>query len=208
MQLKKIIKETLIINELKRTIEKESNYVPFQKLTYNQKLKISLMYISEINKMASNNILSEQFDLNTIANFFTNNKAASTIGSGVGQTAIEWIVKGIAGKLGIKEGWILDTIVNYFLDNPMDVVKSFKDCNLMTKKIIEALTETLMKKVIDKNILGSSNVGTFAGGAIRNSLMELMQNAEWERLLLAKFMPVVCKYKDEMLSSVWGKFFK
>jgi len=208
MQLKKIIKETLIINELKRTIEKESNYVPFQKLTYNQKLKISLMYISEINKMASNNILSEQFDLNTIANFFTNNKAASTIGSGVGQTAIEWIVKGIAGKLGIKEGWILDTIVNYFLDNPMDVVKSFKDCNLMTKKIIEALTETLMKKVIDKNILGSSNVGTFAGGAIRNSLMELMQNAEWERLLMAKFTPIVCKYKDEMLSSVWGKFFK
>jgi hypothetical protein len=90
----------------------------------------------------------------------------------------------------------------------MDVVKSFKDCNLMTKKIIEALTETLMKKVIDKNILGPSDVGTFAGGAIRNSLMELMQNAEWERLLMAKFTPVVCKYKDEMLSSVWGKFFK
>jgi hypothetical protein len=208
MQLKQIIKETLIINDLKRTIEKESNYVPFQKLPYNQKLRISFMYISEINKMASNNILSEQIDLNTIANFVTNNKAASTVGSGLGQTAIEWMIKKIAGRLGIKEGLILDTIVNYFLDNPMDVVKSFKDCNLMTKKIIEAMTETLMKKVIDKNILGSTNVGTFAGGVIRNSLMELMQNAEWERLLMAKFTPVVCKYKDEMLSSVWGKFFK
>jgi len=208
MQLKQIIKETLIINDLKKTIEKESNYVPFQKLPYNQKLRISFMYISEINKMLNNNILSEQIDLNTIANFVTNNKAASTVGSGLGQTAIEWMIKKIAGRLGIKEGLILDTIVNYFLDNPMDVVKSFKDCNLMTKKIIEAMTETLMKKVIDKNILGSTNVGTFAGGVIRNSLMELMQNAEWERLLMAKFTPVVCKYKDEMLSSVWGKFFK
>ena len=148
MQLKQIIKETLIINDLKKTIEKESNYVPFQKLPYNQKLRISFMYISEINKMASNNILSEQIDLNTIANFVTNNKAASTVGSGLGQTAIEWMIKKIAGRLGIKEGLILDTIVNYFLDNPMDVVKSFKDCNLMTKKIIEAMTETLMKKVI------------------------------------------------------------
>ena len=208
MKLKQIIKETLIINDLKRTIEKESNYVPFQKLPYNQKLRISFMYISEINKMLNNNILSEQIDLNTIANFVTNNKAASTVGSGLGQTAIEWMIKKIAGRLGIKEGLILDTIVNYFLDNPMDVVKSFKDCNLMTKKIIEAMTETLMKKVIDKNILGPSNVGTFAGGAIRNSLMELMQNAEWERLLMAKFTPVVCKYKYDMLGSAWSKFFK
>ena len=43
MQLKQIIKETLIINDLKRTIEKESNYVPFQKLPYNQKLRISFI---------------------------------------------------------------------------------------------------------------------------------------------------------------------
>jgi len=208
MQLKQIIKETLIINDLKRTIEKESNYVPFQKLPYNQKLRISFMYISEINKMASNNILSEQFDLNSIANFVTNNKAASTVGSGLGQTAIEWMIKKIAGRLGITEGWLLDTIVNYFLDNPMDVVKSFKDCNLMTKKIIEALTETLMKKVIDEKIMKSLGVGSLISGSIRNSLMELMQNAEWERLLMAKFTPVVCKYKDDMLGSAWSKFFK
>lgn len=208
MQLKKIIKETLILNDLKRTIQKESNYIPFQKLPYNQRLKISFMFISEINKMSNNNILSEQFDLNTIANFFTNNKAASTVGSGIGQTAIEWVIKKMAARLGITEGWLLDTIVNYFLDNPMDVVNSFKDCNLMTKKIIEALTETLMKKIIDEKIMGSLGVGNIVGGAVRNSLMELMQNAEWERLLMAKFTPVVCKYKDEMLSSVWGKFFK
>jgi hypothetical protein len=204
MQLKQIIKETLIINDLKRTIEKESNYVPFQKLPYNQKLRISFMYISEINKMLNNNILSEQIDLNTIANFVTNNKAAS----GLGQTAIEWMIKKIAGRLGIKEGLILDTIVNYFLDNPMDVVKSFKDCNLMTKKIIEAMTETLMKKVIDEKIMKSLGVGSLISGSIRNSLMELMQNAEWERLLMAKFTPVVCKYKDDMLGSAWSKFFK
>jgi hypothetical protein len=204
MQLKQIIKETLIINDLKRTIEKESNYVPFQKLPYNQKLRISFMYISEINKMASNNILSEQFDLNSIANFVTN----TTVGSGLGQTAIEWMIKKIAGRLGITEGWLLDTIVNYFLDNPMDVVKSFKDCNLMTKKIIEALTETLMKKVIDEKIMKSLGVGSLISGSIRNSLMELMQNAEWERLLMAKFTPVVCKYKDDMLGSAWSKFFK
>jgi len=204
MKLKQIIKETLIINDLKRTIEKESNYVPFQKLPYNQKLKISFMYISEINKMLNNNILSEQIDLNTIANFVTN----TTVGSGLGQTAIEWMIKKIAGRLGIKEGLILDTIVNYFLDNPMDVVKSFKDCNLMTKKIIEALTETLMKKVIDEKIMKSLGVGSLISGSIRNSLMELMQNAEWERLLMAKFTPVVCKYKDDMLGSAWSKFFK
>lgn len=206
--LKNIIKENLIIEDLKQRLLKESNGLPFNRLSHNKKLRVSYLYVYEVNKLLNNNILSEQFDLNTISNFIGGNKYASAGASGFGQTFGEWFLKKILKSVGISEGWLLDTIINYVLDNPADVVKSFGDCKLMTEKIIDALAETLLKRFVDgpNGLFGKNAMSAKLGGVLRNSVMELLQNAEWKRTLVAKFTPVVCQYVDKFKSSAGGWF--
>ena len=206
--LKKVIKENLILEDLKQRLLKESNGVHFNKLPHGRKMKISYLYLYEVNKMLKNKDLSEQVDLNYISNIISGDKYASAGASGVGQYFMEQLVKKVCKSIGITEGWLLDTIVNYFLDNPMDVVKSFGDCRLMTEKIIDALVETLMKQIVDgKNgLLGSNGVSAALGSVLRNSVMELFQNAELKKTLVAKFTPIVCQYYNKFKSSAGNWF--
>lgn len=212
LKLKNVIKENLIIEDLKQRLLKESNGIPFHNLSRNKKMRISYLYLYEVNKMLNNKTLSEQVDLNSISNYLSGNstgqKIASAGASGVGQTFGEWFIKKILKSVGITEGWLLDTIVNYFLDDPMAVIKSFSDCKLMTEKIIDALVETIVKKMVDgpNGLLGKNVVTAGLGGVLRNSVMELFQNAEWKRTLVAKFTPIVCQYISKFKSSAGGWF--
>lgn len=212
-KLKNIIRENLFIEDLKQRLLKESNGIPFNKLSHTKKMKISYLYLYEMNKMLNNKTLSEQFDLNSISNWVSGNKYASAGASGVGQYFWEWLIKRILKSVGIKESWLLDTIINYVLDDPSDVIKSFGDCKLMTEKIIDALVETLMKRMVDgpNGLLGSNAVTAGLGGVLRNSVMELLQNAEWKKTLIAKFTPIVCQYFNKFKANAgsWiGNMFK
>lgn len=212
LKLKNIIKENLIIEDLKQRLLKESNGIPFHNLPHNKKMRISYLYLYEVNKMLSNKTLSEQVDLNSISNYLSGNrtdqKIVSAGASGVGQYFGEWFIKKILKSVGITEGWLLDTIVNYFLDDPMAVIKSFSDCKLMTEKIIDALVETILKRFVDgpNGLLGKNAITEKLGGVLRNSVMELFQNAEWKRTLVAKFTPIVCQYISKFKSSAGGWF--
>lgn len=202
--LKKIIKENLIIENFKQKMQNNPNYVNFDKLTHSKKMVASYFYLLEVNSMLKNETITEQFDLNSIVNFISGNKTASAGASGIGQYFLERMIKSLATRIGIKESWLLDTIVNYFLDNPLDIIKSFTDCNLMTEKILDALVETLVKKLVDgnSNFLGTNILSSGLGGVLRNSIMELFQNAEWKKTLVSQFTPIVCKFVSEFTSKI------
>ena len=78
----------------------------------------------------------------------------------------------------------------------------------MTEKIIDALVETIVKKMVDgpNGLLGKNVVTAGLGGVLRNSVMELFQNNEWKRTLVAKFTPIVCQYISKFKSSAGGWF--
>jgi len=175
----------------------------FNSLPEKKKLYISVQYINEVNRLHHDILLREFIDANSIANWFTN----SSLGSGFGQTILEYIIKFILDKLGIKNGFIVKTITNYLLDDPAMVIKSFTDCKIMTEKLVEALIETIMQMFVQNKVFNVGFLGDNVGGVLRNTVMEMFQNADWQNKLFETFTPVICKAKDEIFKNIKNKYF-
>jgi len=203
MLKKRVLLESIKVKD--RLNKKFSNITVeyFNSLPEKKKLYISAQYINEVNRLHNDILLREFIDASSIANWFTK----SSLGSGFGQTILEYIIKFILDKLGIKNGFIVKTITNFLLDDPAMVMKSFTDCKVMTEKLIEALIETLVQMFAQNKIFNVGFLGDSVGGVLRNTMMEMFQNAEWQNKLFEAFTPVICKAKDEIFKNIKNKYF-
>jgi len=203
---KKVIIESII---LKNNLNKKFSNISveyFNSLSENKKLHISLKYINEVNKI-HNNILLNEFDVGkyinpgTVANFFT----SSSLGSGVGQAMLEKIIGwGLQKYLGIPNGYFLKTIVNFLLDDPAMLIKSFTDCNVFTEKLIDAGVETFVQTKLQKNLFKDKGFGGFIGDALRNTTMEFIQNNEFKKNLMKTITPIACKFINDVKTKYFG----
>ena len=204
MLKKRVLLESIKVKD--RLNKKFSNITVeyFNSLPEKKKLYISAQYINEVNRLHNDILLREFIDASSIANWFTK----SSLGSGFGQSMIETVLRWILTKyLGISDGWLLKTIINFLLDDPATLIKSFNDCNIFAEKIIDALAETFVQTKIQKSLFKDIGLGGFIGDTLRNTLMEFIQNNEFKRGLLKTFTPTICKAKDEIFKNIKNKYF-
>ena len=200
-----------LIREQKKFEKKFSTLTirEFNSFSDKKKLHVSVHYINELNKLNDTKVLREFLNANTMNSIgsFLNpgnlaNMASSTVGSGVGQTILEYFLKIILNKLGIPDGFLRKTVINFLLDDPASLVKALSgDCNVFTEKLIDAITETLAQTMIQNKIFKDGNLGGILGNTLRNTLMELLQNNETKKSMMKAFTPIVCKF----LSTAWGQ---
>jgi hypothetical protein len=200
-----------LIREQKKFEKKFSTLTirEFNSFSDKKKLHVSVHYINELNKLNDTKVLREFLNANTMNSIgsFLNpgnlaNMASSTVGSGVGQTILEYFLKIILNKLGIPDGFLRKTVINFLLDDPASLVKALSgDCNVFTEKLIDAITETLAQTMIQNKIFKDGNLGGILGNTLRNTLMELLQNNETKKSMMKALTPIVCKF----LSTAWGQ---
>jgi hypothetical protein len=200
-----------LIREQKKFEKKFSTLTirEFNSFSDKKKLHVSVHYINELNKLNDTKVLREFLNANTMNSIgsFLNpgnlaNMASSTVGSGVGQTILEYFLKIILNKLGIPDGFLRKTVINFLLDDPASLVKALSgDCNVFTEKLIDAITETLAQTMIQNKIFKDKGFGGFIGDALRNTTMEFIQNNEFKKNLMKTLTPIVCKF----LSTAWGQ---
>lgn len=215
-----ITKRNLIelIKEQKKFENKFSNLTikEFNSFSDKKKLYVSVHYINELNKLNNTKILREFLNANTMNSIgsFLNpknlaNMTSTTVGSGVGQTILEYFLKLILTKyLGIPDGWLLKTIINFLLDDPASLVKTLSgDCNVFTEKLIDAIAETLVQTKLQTKIFKDGNLGGILGNTLRNTLMEFLQNNETKKSMMKALTPIVCKFLSTAWSQLKNKFF-
>ena len=175
----------------------------FNSLPEKKKLYISAQYINEVNRLHNDILLREFIDANSIANFFT----SSSLGSGSGQTILEYIVKFILDKLGIKDKFLISLVINYLLDDPATLMKSFTNCNVFTEKLVDAFVETMVQKKLQPKIFKDGFLTGVIGDTLRNTLMELLQNNEMKKKLMQTLTPIVCKFISTGFAQLKNKYF-
>jgi hypothetical protein len=201
---KRVILESIKVKD--RLNRKFSNITVeyFNSLPEKKKLYISAQYINEVNRLHNDILLREFIDAKSIANFFT----SSSLGSGVGQSILEWALKNLLEKyLGIKDGFLLQTILNFLLDDPATLIKSFTDCNIFTEKLVDALAETLVLGKIQNAVFKDNKWSGMLGDVLRNTLAEFIQNNEMKKKLMQTLTPIVCKFISNVFSQLKNKFF-
>ena len=200
-----------LIREQKKFENKFSNLTirEFNSFSDKKKLHVSVHYINELNKLNNTKVLREFLNadtMNSIGSFLNPanlaNMASSTAGSGVGQTILEYFLKFILNKLGIPDGFLRKTVINFLLDDPASLVKALSgDCNVFTEKLIDAIAETLILGKLQDNIFKDGKLGSILGSTLRNTLAEFFQNNETKKSMMKALTPIVCKF----LSTAWGQ---
>lgn len=189
----------------------------FHSFSEKKKLYVSIQYINEFNKLNDIALLNEFINADTIskftggsgvaggfANFFTKN----SFGSGIGQTMLERVIKFLLKNyLGINDGWLLKTIINFLLDDPATLIKSFTDCNVFTEKLVDALAETFILGKIQDNIFKDGKMAGILGDVLRNTIAEFIQNNEMKKKLMQTLTPIVCKFISTSFDQLKNKFF-
>jgi len=214
-----ITKRNLIelIKEQKKFENKFSNLTikEFNSFSDKKKLYVSVHYINELNKLNNTKILREFLNANTMNSIgsFLNpknlaNMTSTTVGSGVGQTILEYFLDKILNKLGIPDGFLRKTVINFLLDDPASVVKALSgDCNVFTEKLIDAIAETVILGKAQDSIFKNAFFGNLLGGVFRNTIAEFFQNNETKKSMMRALTPIVCKFLSTAWSQLKNKFF-
>lgn len=189
----------------------------FHSFSEKKKLYVSIQYINEFNKLNDIALLNEFINADTISKFtggsgvaggIANFLTSSALGSGVGQSILEWVIKSLLKNyLGIKDGNIVSFIVNFLLDDPATLMKSFTDCNVFTEKLVDALVETLLQKKVQPMIFNDSGVSGLFGDVLRNTVAEIIQNNETKKKIMQSLTPIVCKFISTAWDQLKNKFF-
>lgn len=189
----------------------------FHSFSEKKKLYVSIQYINEFNKLNDIALLNEFINADTISKFtggsgvaggIANFLTSSALGSGVGQSILEWVIKSLLKNyLGIKDGNIVSFIVNFLLDDPATLMKSFTDCNVFTEKLVDALVETLLQKKVQPMIFNDSGVSGKFGDVLRNTVAEIIQNNETKKKIMQSLTPIVCKFISTAWDQLKNKFF-
>lgn len=183
----------------------------FHSFSEKKKLYVSIQYINEFNKLNDIALLNEFINADTISKFtggsgvaggLANFLTSSALGSGVGQSILEWVLKSLLKKVGIEDNNIISFVINFLLDDPATLMKSFTDCNVVTEKLVDALAETILQKKIQPMIFkDNSGISGLFGNVLRNTIAELIQNNETKKKIMQSLTPIVCKF----ISTAWGQ---
>jgi phage-related protein len=183
----KIQKETILVehkivqSRLKMIVENFSKDEKFKKLSEQEQGKICVLFLMEMSSLNDEGLLNENF-IDTLKNIF-----GAAFWS-VPEAFTEKALNSLLGALGFPDNSIRKFLVSFFATNPSELLKSFKDCKVLTKHIVRAIGETLIM-----NLQQSKGMGGTGMDIVRNALQNELQNLDFLKKLEETLSGSVCQ---------------
>jgi len=183
----KIQKETILVehkivqSRLKMIVENFSKDEKFRKLSEQEQGKICVLFLMEMSSLNDEGLLNENF-IDTLKNIF-----GAAFWS-VPEAFTEKALNSLLGSLGFPDNSIRKFLVSFFATNPSELLKSFKDCKVLTKHIVRAIGETLIM-----NLQQSKGMGGTGMDIVRNALQNELQNLDFLKKLEETLSGSVCQ---------------
>jgi hypothetical protein len=180
-----LIKENLVKARLSVLAESIKSKGDFNLLSENKQIQISFNVIQELSYLESSGLLSEADlggALNSIFGGFFGNAT---------QTFFEPIIKKFIVPL-FGEGFMTNFIVSYLTTRPSEVIKSFSDCQILTKLISESIVEAMFMSLQRQK--GWDGAGY---GFIRNTLGGAIKGTDFAQGIEKGISSTVCSLFDK-----------
>jgi len=196
MALKKVIKKSLketkvhketilieqkIVHSRLRMIVENFGEDKFKNLSEKEQGKICVLFLMEMSSLNEEGLLTENF-IDTLKNIF-----GAAFWS-VPEAFTEKALNSLLGSLGFPDNSIRKFLVSFFATNPSELLKSFKDCKILTKHIVRAIGETLIM-----NLQQSKGMGGTGMDIVRNALQNELQNLDFIQNLEKTLSGSVCQ---------------
>lgn len=153
-----LIEERLVKNRLAIIFNNVKTTNDFNKLSESKKNKLRFKIMEELSTLEHNGLITEQ-DLGGVLQ-----SLLGGVFGNVTQTIFEPMLNSILSGLGL-DGFFKNFLISYLTSRPSEVIKSFRDCRLMTKLISEGLVEAMVM-----TIQKEKGFGGFGYDLVRNSL--------------------------------------
>lgn len=177
----KILKETLLVEQkivhsrLSILVEK------YEHLSEKQQDKICVLFLMEMSSLNEEGLLNENF-VDSLKSIFGNAFWS------VPEAFIERGLNSILGSLGFPDNAIRKFLISFFATNPSELLKAFKDCNVLTKHIVRAIGETIIM-----NLQQSKGMGGTGMDIVRNALQNQLQGMEFLQGLEKALSGSICE---------------
>jgi len=182
----KVQKETILIEQkivhsrLKMIVENFGED-RFKTLSEKEQGRLCVLFLMEISSLNEEGLLTENF-IDTLKNIF-----GAAFWS-VPEAFTEKALNSLLGSLGFPDNSIRKFLVSFFATNPSELLKSFKDCKILTKHIVRAIGETLIM-----NLQQTKGMGGTGMDIIRNALQNEIQNLDFIQNLEKTLSSSVCQ---------------
>lgn len=161
----------------------------YDTLPTSKKVKLTKHFISEINFLSENQLLSESF-LDSMKSLFGGSFES------IVQTMMEPIVGGVLEKLGFKDGRFKNFFISFLTSRPSELIRALGDCKLMTKLLVRSFIEAEVM-FLEKE----AGLEGMALSFVRNKLGAMAEDTQFVENLEDKFSESVCM----VLSKVQNK---
>ena len=177
----KIRKETVLVEQ--KIVHSRLNIIVenFERLSEKQQEKVCVMFLMEMSSLNEEGLLNENF-VDSLRSIFGNAFWS------VPEAFVERGLNSILGSLGFPDNAIRKFLVSFFATNPAELLKAFKDCNVLTKHIVRAIGETLIM-----NLQQSKGMGGTGMDIVRNALQNQLQKSEFLQGLEKTLSGSICE---------------
>jgi hypothetical protein len=175
-----LIETTIVKNRITSIIDKKT-MANFDSLSEIKKDKIATILISEIIEINQSGLLKEDLG-DVIKGLF-----GSAL-PGVWKTISEKLVNSLLSALGVEDSFLKQVAVQYFSNHPIDAIKSFGDCRMMTELLVKAIIEAAVAS--KQQQIGKG--GVFYD-TLRNAIFDYLDSNETVNKLSDAFEDLVCK---------------
>lgn len=191
-----IIEENLVKTRIFTIIESKEIIENFEFLPEGKKMKIAVSLMEEIRFLDENQILNEQL-MDFLGKIFGNSLG------GIVQTIVEPLVNSILSGLGMPDGFLKNTLISLFTKNPLALAKALKNCEELTKLVVQSMVEGLTMMLQKQQGLegkGYTFLRNALGGAIADT--KFAQNLEG---MLGDFICEIYRNFNSKASDVYKK---
>lgn len=178
---KLFISESIIKSRIDILFEGVKNEDDFRKLSKKNQLKLSISFLHEMSYLQTSGLINENTDLGSSLKSMFGGAFNS-----VAQTMVEPFINKILTSLGI-EGFMKNVMTSYLTSNPVEIIKSFSDCKLMTKLVSRSIVEGLVMSLQNKK-----GYDGMAMNLVRNQLGQMIQSTEFGSKIEDSLSSVIC----------------
>lgn len=186
-----IIESSIVKNRITSIID-ENSIKKFNSLSESKKDKIANELISEIIEISQSGLLKE--DLGDIIKGLFGSALP-----GIWKTISEKIVNSALSALGIEDSFFKQVAVQYFSNHPMDAIKSFGDCRMMTEMLVKSVIEAAVASKQQQMGKGGVFYDT-----LRNAIFDYLDTNETVNKLSDAFEGLICNMLGKFTSKAKG----
>lgn len=186
---KQLIEHQIVESRLLSIFEGLETKKDYDTLPTSKKVKLTKHFISEINFLSENQLLSESF-LESMKSLFGGSFES------ILQTMMEPIVGSVLGTLGIKKGKFRNIMVSLLTSRPSELISSLGNCEMMTKLIVKSFIEAEVMFLQQE-----AGLDGMVLSFVRNRMGSAAENIELIQKLESNFGHKICEILDRVKSN-------